>query len=453
LATTLEARDFRGMDFAAAEAFAKDEAERFAETQLLDAIEENLPDVEEDEETSSEWNWQALAKFANARWGLNLRDRELKREGRDGVVEMILERAREAIRRVDLSHGEAFLHEDFGLKSAIVWVKSKFGIDLDYDEVRELEPDELRQLVYQRAEKEYDEKEAEYPVMASLLRFSSGPNHSRLDRESLAAWARDRFQVDLTVEDFKHKQREEIRAVLLEGSRVCKHRADEMLQVVHTKIDDLFGPESEGRTAGLATGGNGALESLADWLHEKLNCQLAVEEMERLERDELERKLADAVEERFRPEIRRMERSVLLQIVDAAWKDHLLAMDHLRSAIGLVGYAQVDPKVEYKREGMKQFDQMWESIGERVTDLIFRMEQLDEGFVGSTWVETSATHAQAESASDIARQQEEAISRSRGEAAVETIRNRGPRVGRNDPCPCGSGKKYKQCCMRKMGVA
>ena len=169
---------------------------------------------------------------------------------------------------------------------------------------------------------------------------------------------------------------------------------------------------------------------------------------------EQERKLADAVEERFRPEIRRMERSVLLQIVDAAWKDHLLAMDHLRSAIGLVGYAQVDPKVEYKREGMKQFDQMWESIGERVTDLIFRMEQLDEGFVGSTWVETSATHAQAESASDIARQQEEAISRSRGEAAaVETIRNRGPRVGRNDPCPCGSGKKYKQCCMRKMGAA
>jgi preprotein translocase subunit SecA len=167
----------------------------------------------------------------------------------------------------------------------------------------------------------------------------------------------------------------------------------------------------------------------------------------------LERKVTDVVEERYRPEMRRMERSVLLQIVDAAWKDHLLAMDHLRSAIGLVGYAQVDPKVEYKRVGMKQFDEMWDSIGERVTDLIFRMEQLDEGFVGSTWVETSATHAQAETASDMAREQEAAIKNSQGERAVEPIRNRGPRVGRNDPCPCGSGKKFKQCCMRKMGAA
>jgi preprotein translocase subunit SecA len=80
------------------------------------------------------------------------------------------------------------------------------------------------------------------------------------------------------------------------------------------------------------------------------------------------------------------------------------------------------------------------------------MEQLDEGFVGSTWVETAATHAQAESAGEMARQQRAAIDASRGEVVIETIRNRGQRVGRNDPCPCGSGKKYKNCCMRKMVV-
>jgi preprotein translocase subunit SecA len=123
-------------------------------------------------------------------------------------------------------------------------------------------------------------------------------------------------------------------------------------------------------------------------------------------------------------------------------------MDHLRSAVGLVGYAQVDPKVEYKREGMKLFEQMWESINERVTDLVFRMEQLDESFVSSTWVETSATHAAAQSTSEIARQQQAAIEGSQT-PTVETIRNRAPRVGRNDPCPCNSGKKYKNCCMRK----
>ncbi len=99
----------------------------------------------------------------------------------------------------------------------------------------------------------------------------------------------------------------------------------------------------------------------------------------------------------------------MLQLLDSAWKDHLLVMDHLRSSVGLRGYAQVDPKVEYKREGMRAFEQMWESVGERVTDLIFRMEQLDEGFVGSTWTGAEAVHQEATSASEIAAQQQAAI--------------------------------------------
>ena len=167
-----------------------------------------------------------------------------------------------------------------------------------------------------------------------------------------------------------------------------------------------------------------------------------------MSRGELEKEALQAIEDRYRPEIRRMERQLVLQMVDGGWKDHLLAMDHLRSAVGLVGYAQVDPKVEYKREGRKFFEQMWDSIEERTTDLVFRMEQLDESFVGSTWTETAAVHEQAPTTSQIAQDQQQAIEGSQGEVKVETIRNRGDKVGRNDPCPCGSGKKYKNCCIR-----
>jgi preprotein translocase subunit SecA len=119
--------------------------------------------------------------------------------------------------------------------------------------------------------------------------------------------------------------------------------------------------------------------------------------------------------------------------------------------VGLRGYAQVDPKVEYKREGMKLFESMWRAVGERVTDLIFRMEQLDEGFVGSTWTETAAIHEEAggAAADEIAQQQQAAIDGTQVDHKREPIRNRDPRVGRNDPCPCGSGKKYKSCCMKK----
>jgi preprotein translocase subunit SecA len=250
------------------------------------------------------------------------------------------------------------------------------------------------------------------------------------------------------VEDFKHKQREEIRSLLVDHSRACEQRGRELSERVRERVAAVY-PHGDDDAAENASVDVPALGELLDWARETFDFEIEGEEAERLGRAELQRRLLEAVDERHRPEMRRMERAILLQITDSAWKDHLLSMDHLRSSIGLMGYAQVDPKVEYKREGMKLFESMWDSIGERVSDLIFKMEQLDEGFVGGTWVETAATHAQAETASDIAREQEAAINSSKGEVSIETIRNRGPRVKRNDPCPCGSGKKYKNCCMRR----
>ncbi len=450
LGATLEARDYRGMDAEQAERHARDEAERFAETQVLDAIEENLPDTG-DEEAPEEWNWLALTKFANTRWGLNLRDKDLRKAGREGAAEFLIERAREAIGHIDLAEGASLLREDFGLRSAIGWVKHKFDIELDYEDVKDLTASELKQRVYQRTTEAYDEKEAQYPVLAALYRFGSGAGHSRLDRDGLIAWAGQRFETSLSVDDLKNKQRDEIRSTLLEHSREYQQQAVRLLDEVRGRIADLFPAGHENGSPAADPARNGALSDLTQWMNTTFDCEFARDELWRLDREDLERKLIDVVEERYRPEMRRMERAVLLQIVDAAWKDHLLAMDHLRSSVGLVGYAQVDPKVEYKREGMKLFEAMWESIGSRVTDLVYRMEQLDEGFVSSTFVETSASHAAGETAGDIARQQQEAIRSSQGDAAVEPIRRRGPRAGRNDPCPCGSGKKYKNCCMRKIG--
>lgn len=116
--------------------------------------------------------------------------------------------------------------------------------------------------------------------------------------------------------------------------------------------------------------------------------------------------------------------------------------------------AQLDPKVEYKRQGMQMFDVLWSSIGERVTDLVFRVEQLNEDFISHTLNETSAKHEAYETkqapVSEMQQQQEEAIANSGGDKKqMKSLRNTGQKVGRNDPCTCGSGKKYKSCCMRK----
>jgi preprotein translocase subunit SecA len=442
----LDARDFRGLDFASAERHAKDEAQRQAEGQVLDALEESLPEDADEEE----WNWEALTKLANVRWKLNLRDRDLKLVGRDHVGELLIEKARESLEKVDLSEGARFLDMDYGVRTTCAWLHYKFGIEVTPEEIQGMEPAALTSLALHKAELAYDEKEVEYPVLAGLYHFTTHDSggQKRYDREQLAAWARERFNVELDLEDLKNKQRDEVRDLLLEHSRGYQKQAGEALAEVGQKVDTLFGASSGAETAAeAAQGKNGELASLSQWAQERLQYSLPAEELGELDRAALEEKLSAAVEDHYRPEIRRMERALVLQLLDTAWKDHLLAMDHLRSSVGLRGYAQVDPKVEYKREGMRTFELMWTVLGERVTDLIFRMEQLDENFVGSTWVDSRAVHESAAPA--MGEDQQAALEGSDTAPKIEPIRNREQVVGRNDPCPCGSGKKYKNCHMRR----
>ena len=147
------------------------------------------------------------------------------------------------------------------------------------------------------------------------------------------------------------------------------------------------------------------------------------------------------------------EGTLVLEQLDSAWKSHLLVMDNLRSGVGLRGYAQEDPKIVYKREGMKEFETMWEGVRDRVTEAVFRMEEMgDEEAQQALWAGARETHQAAISAMQ-ARQAEqteaEMQTNTAGEAKkAEPIRNVGQKVGRNDPCPCGSGKKYKNCHMK-----
>ena len=383
---------------------------------------------------------------------MSLRDRDLKQLGRDQVGDFLIERARAAVQKIDLSAGERFLHADFGVETACGWVRHKFGIELSPDEVRDLEPAAFKALVREKAQAAYEEKEYAYPVMAGLYHFTTrdAGGHKHYDREELAKWVSERFQIDLSIEDLKNKQREEVRELLVARSREFAQGMAAAMAEAQEWFERIFPQDDASAPQALRSANeDGRLKELSAWLAEQYKYELSPEEMLRGDAERLRRHLNAAVEEQYRPEMRRMERALVLQLLDTAWKDHLLAMDHLRSSVGLRGYAQIDPKVEYKREGMRIFEQMWTSVGERTTDLIFKMEQLDENFVGSTWKESEAIHQDAQSAGEIAQQQQAAIEGTEADHKPQPIRNRQQRVGRNDPCPCGSGKKFKQCCMRK----
>jgi len=447
LSCELDPRDFRGLEEADAESLAKDNAERAAESNVIAAIDENLP-VGEDE---TEWNWGAMCRFANSMWGLSLKDYQLKKAGRDRVDELILAKARDAIAKVDLSGGGKFLDKDFGLTTLRDWCKYKFGFEIDTEQLREQSPSDVASHLMEKAVELYDQKEAEYPILTGIYRFTSKTGgHSRLDREALLNWASNRFEVDIDPEEFKSKQRDEIRSLLIPYSEKHKKIAKEKMKAVREKVDELYEDNFETQTLSVVSGSDGQLKHLSDWIENTVETAIPIEELEHFDKSLLESRLLREVYERYRPEMTRMERSVLLELIDTAWKDHLLAMDHLRSAVSFVGYAQVDSKVEYKREGMRAFEQMWTSVHDRVTELVYKIENLNEEFVSSTWKESEARHDSADSVSDVAREQQDAIDNTQGSNEVTApIRNVGEKIGRNDPCPCGSGKKYKACCMRQ----
>src|SRR3954451_18806202 len=160
LAAEFEARDFRGMTFQEADIFARDQAVRAAEGHVQDGMDENLPGDENDEADQSEWNWEAMAKMANARWGLSLRDRDLKKLGREHVGEFLIEKARESIAKVDLSEGKAALEEDFAQRTIVEWAHVKFGLNLDLQEVKKRDAAALKTFLKKQVRTTYEQKEA-----------------------------------------------------------------------------------------------------------------------------------------------------------------------------------------------------------------------------------------------------------------------------------------------------
>ncbi len=135
-------------------------------------------------------------------------------------------------------------------------------------------------------------------------------------------------------------------------------------------------------------------------------------------------------------------RYLLLRAFDDKWKEHLRDLDTLRTGIGLRGYAQIDPKLEYKREGSQMFSEMQQAIAEMVTDVILKVHVTIEEPMESGPQQMNLSHDEV-TAYDTEADQGPIGST---QEAPEPIRRDTPKVGRNDPCPCGSGKKYKKCC-------
>jgi preprotein translocase subunit SecA len=440
LGVELDAADFARADAAEAEKTARDKASRMIASNVQDMLEENLGMEDE-----KEWNWKALSHQANTRYNLSTNDRQLKQIGKDNLAQFLIDAAEKAISQVDLEGGKQFLAPDWGAKSICDWVRLKFQIKIPLEEIYDKDSETIKELLTDQVMALYRQKEIEFPVKVAMARFMADQNTTsaggqKYDREGLFYWSRQRFGDHAEMikeEDFRTLSRAKLYELLLDVSRKS-YPAQGPKQ-----IDEQL--ESAWRGTKLSEAEDA--KELVEWAHKELKFDVSEEALTGVDEATAKQIMWSAFDQRYRPEMRTMERSLLLSQLDSSWKNHLYTMDHLRSTVGLRSFAQEDPKTVYKREGMKEFDTMWDGIQSKVTDAVFRMEE-EEAFKESVWSIGSAIHESVAPPTAAANLQA-ASNSNQSDKKVEPIRNRGDRVGRNDPCPCGSGKKYKNCHMRQ----
>ena len=234
-----------------------------------------------------------------------------------------------------------------------------------------------------------------------------------------------------------YKQRREV----LDGESLSTEIGNMIDSVVNTIVPQYITEESkdiEGLKKEIFT--EFGIESLDILKQEKFEAEDVIKEL-----SEKAHNIYNAKSEKFGESMRELERVVTLKIVDEKWMEHIDNMDELKNGVGLRAYAQKDPVVVYRMEGFDMFDEMVYDIQYDVVKLLMHVTERDEGAQRQQTSEITSAKLQETSAIELV---DGKISPKEG-GIDKTIRNEEPKVGRNDPCPCGSGKKYKNCCGNK----
>ncbi|MGO9516045.1 MAG: preprotein translocase subunit SecA [Candidatus Korobacteraceae bacterium] len=280
----------------------------------------------------------------------------------------------------------------------------------------------------------------------------------------------------LEYDDVMNKQRQAVyglRRQLMEG-------VDQKDLILEDYVRELLGGLLDKYCAKETHAEDWDIKSLKNQLFTRFGVDIAAEgiEAEKLNRQELGDAIFEKLKERYEAKesligpdaMRHHERIIMLSVIDQQWKDHLLSMDHLREGIGLRGYAQHDPLVEYKRESFDMFEAMMERFEEETVRYLYLMQVIEapsrpapqpalspvggNGDAAAAFSTSARRNRAATSMDDMEeafqrrkrRELEQARMAGAGEQGTVQQVVRGEKVGRNDPCPCGSGKKYKKCC-------
>jgi len=418
----LKFSDIAGAKTEEIEKLIKQQAKDNAANQISLSMGEYLEDYSE----PASWDIAGLCKWAMSDFRVSLSPGKIKHQQPEEIEEQLISAAGEQIDKKDCSQLVEFLRPDFALRTFVEWARARFDIRLDIGRLEGLNTSQIRQLLVEETSVRYKRREIEYPVEFAM-NMVYGPGGTNVYAfEMLADWANRRYNAGFSAERIQQLKPRALHKQLLELSESFNN--GELEKELDSKIAELDTGE------------------LVNWANERFDASLAESELG--DGPERKEKLAEVAREFLRAELSDLEKYVLLQVYDGTWKDHLYSMDHLKDSIWTRSFAEKDPKIEYKREGYRMFNEMLDTIEDRVTEIVFKV-RLEAGTAArSVWRVSQTVHDEVGQFA-MAEQQRAAAQAPQGEQKVKQIRLEQQKVGRNEPCPCGSGKKYKKCCGRR----
>jgi preprotein translocase subunit SecA len=385
-----------------------------------------------------DWDVRGFATWT-AQYGMNLTQNQVRKAAPDELLDQVLAAAEQRVQEAELTPLEQYVDPLFAKARLVRWAREKFDVEIPLDDIASANREDAEQVLTEKMRAAYRQREIEYPASA-VVEFAlqrGGTNRNEVYGR-IAQWANRKFGVQWDYEHFDGKSPDEVYREICDLNRQYLNGSP-----LAGEIDRAVA-EKDG-------------EALRTWAQERFGAVMDAYPLDLA--GDLKDQLKTCAYQMLRFELTQLERYVMLTTLDSVWKDHMYGMDLLRHSIGLRGYAEQDPKIAYKREGTRTFNEMLENYRERVTDLIFKVriagfgeEGVGQpapggGMAGGAYAGATSTKADATGAGfSSAAEDQDAAMRQQGEGAKpQTIRRETPKVGRNDPCPCGSGKKYKQC--------
>ncbi len=348
--------------------------------EIQQTIDVTLGEYMSNDVPADEWDLRGLSQWAMSQFSVDLKANHLREMTVDDVKEELTESAIQQAEKKDLSGLDKFVDKLYGHRDMVSWAQKKFEIEMQPDALAAMPVEDVRERVLTLAREAYKRREVAYPIQFILdMVFQGAKQDQQWAMEQLTTWAKQRYEIQWEPQDVQKMTGPELAKALDEEGQLWMHgqKLTEQCQAMVEK----FGSDHT---------------ALAGWMKERFGIEMDAQEL--TDAEDVAQLITGKGREVLRSELSQLERFVLLQILDMAWKDHLYSMDQLKDSIGLRSFAEKDPRIEYKREGSRQFEEMQKSVRDRVTELIFRARLTPQVQARNVYQQQQAKHEEAGSA-------------------------------------------------------